>query len=61
VEDIYVPKERREVVEILKPMITSDWQEIRSMRENKRTRHICANFMLNSNHKDAIRTSRDNR
>ena len=61
VEDIYVPREKKEVVEILKPMITSDWQEIRSMRENKRTRHICANFMLNSNHKDAIKTSRDNR
>jgi hypothetical protein len=61
VEDIYVPKERKEVVEILKPMITSDWQEIQGKGRDKKSRHVCANFMLNSNHKDAIRTSRDNR
>ena len=61
VEDIYVPGDRREVLEILKPMITSDWQEIRAMGCNKVTRFICANFMLNSNHKDALRTTRDNR
>jgi hypothetical protein len=61
IEDIYVPKEKREVLEILKPMITSNWQEIRGMRRDKVARFVCANFMLNSNHKDAIRMTDDNR
>jgi hypothetical protein len=61
VEDIYVPKEKAEVLEIIKPMITSNWQEIRAMGVNKITRSVCCNFMLNSNHKDAIRMTEDNR
>ena len=61
VEDIYVPKERAEVLEILKPMITSDWQEIEGKNQAKRTSWICCNFMLNSNHKDALRQTEDNR
>lgn len=61
VEDIYVPHEKQEVLELLKPMITSDWQEIRGMAKDKLSRFICANFMLNSNHRDAIRMTEDNR
>jgi hypothetical protein len=61
VEDIYVPHEKQEVLELLKPMITSDWQEIRGMQQDKVARDICANFMLNSNHRDAIRMTEDNR
>ena len=61
VEDIYVPKEKLEVLELLKPMVTSDWQEIRGMHRNKLSRRICCNFMLNSNYKDALRMTEDNR
>ena len=61
VEDIYVPKDRGEVLEALKPMITSDWQEIQGKGKDKISRYVCANFMLNSNHKDAVKQTRDNR
>lgn len=61
VEDIYVPKEKLETIEILKPMITGDMQEIRSMGMNKVTKRICANYILNSNHKDAIKKTRNDR
>lgn len=61
VEDIYVPHEKSEVLELLKPMITLDWQEIRGMGQEKVSRDICCNFMLNSNHRDAIRMTDDNR
>ena len=61
VEDIYVPRERIEMLEILKPMITSNWQEIRGMQKDKVSRYVCCNFMLNSNHRDAIRHTADNR
>jgi hypothetical protein len=42
-------------------MITSNWQEIRAMHSGKKTRFVCANFMLNSNHKDAIKAGRNDR
>jgi hypothetical protein len=61
VEDIYVPHEKRETMEILKPMITSDQLEIRSMGRDKVTKFICCNFMLNSNHKDAIKLTKNDR
>ena len=61
VEDIYLPESKADVIEILKPMITSDRLEIRGMGREKVTRRICANFILNSNHKDAIRKTRNDR
>jgi hypothetical protein len=61
VEDIYVPNERQDVIEVLKPMITNDQLEIRGMGREKVTKAICANFILNSNHKDAIRKTRNDR
>jgi hypothetical protein len=62
VEDIYVPSHRREVIETLKPMITGgDGLEIQLKGVDQITADICANFMLNSNHKDAIRKSRTDR
>ena len=61
VEDIYLPEAKADVIEILKPMITSDRLEIRGMGREKVTRRICANFILNSNHKDAIRKTRNDR
>ena len=61
VEDVYVPGAKRELMEILKPMITSDWLEVQGKGKDKAARFICANFMFNSNHKDAIRKTEDDR
>lgn len=62
VEDIYVPEAKKELLEVLKPMITGgDGYEIEGKGEGKYTTDICCNFLLNSNHKDAIRKSEDDR
>lgn len=62
IEDIYVPAHKTEILEILKPMITSgDGLEIQLKGVDQITVDICANFMLNSNHKDAIRKTRTDR
>lgn len=61
VEDIFVPDQKTEVIEILKPMITSPRLEIRAMYEGKKMRDICCNFILNSNHKSGIRKTRNDR
>ncbi len=56
VEDIHVPDNRREIIETLKPMITGgDGLEIQMKGVDQITVDICANFILNSNHRDAIR------
>jgi len=61
VEDIYVPSHKADVIEALKPMITGSYLEIEGKGSDRVTREICANFILNSNHKDAIRKTRDDR
>lgn len=61
VEDIYVPEAKREVLEELKPMITNSVIEIEGKGADQYNSSICCNFILNSNHKDAIRKSRDDR
>lgn len=62
VEDIYVPDSKREVIEELKPMITGgDGLEIQAKGIDQISADICANFMFNSNHKDAIRKTRNDR
>lgn len=61
VEDIYVPQQKMEVLEILKPMITSDRLARRAMQQDQSMHDLCANFMFNSNHKDAIRKTENDR
>ena len=62
VEDVFVPDHRREILETLKPMITGgDGLEIQLKGVDQVTADVCANFMLNSNHKDAIRKTRQDR
>ena len=61
VEDIYVPSKREAVMEILKPMITENFQSLEGKNINQESRRVCCNFILNSNHKDAIRQSEDER
>jgi hypothetical protein len=55
VEDIFVPESRQEVLEILKPMITGEFLAMRAMQQSQVMRECCANFLLNSNHEDAIK------
>jgi hypothetical protein len=61
VEDIYVPDSRRDLMETLKPMITGDRMEIQKKGADQTTLDVCANFILNSNHKDAIIKSKGDR
>lgn len=61
IEDIYTPEMRLEIPEILKPMVTSNRLEIEPKGGNKVTRDVCANFIINSNHKDGLRKTRNDR
>jgi hypothetical protein len=61
IEDIYVPSDKTEILEALKPMITGDVIGIRAMQSDEEMARICANFILNSNHRDAIRTTEGDR
>lgn len=62
VEDIYVPDQKREVIEELKPMITGgDGLEIEGKGVDQVSSDICGNFMFNSNHKDAILKTKNDR
>jgi hypothetical protein len=62
VEDMHTPKHQSDVLEILKPMITSSTLEIEAKGQDKQTMEVCCNFLLNSNHKDAVlKTSKDRR
>lgn len=61
VEDIYVPGQKRGVIEILKPIITGDRLPCRAMQQDQIMRDVCCNFMFNSNHRDAIPVGNDAR
>lgn len=61
VEDVYVQDHKKEVIEVLKPMITNDRLAKRAMQVGQVMGDVCANFLLNSNHKDGIRKTRDDR
>jgi hypothetical protein len=61
VEDIYVPDSKREILEDLKPMITGGSIEIEAKGVDQVSLDICGNFMFNSNHRDAIRKTENDR
>lgn len=61
IEDVYVPEHKKEVIEVLKPMITNDDLSMRAMQAGQVMGDNRANFMLNSQHKDAIRKTRNDR
>lgn len=61
VEDIYVPEHKREVQEIMKPMITNDRLACRAMNTDQYMGDVRANFIFNSNHKDAVRKTENDR
>jgi primase-polymerase (primpol)-like protein len=61
IEDVYVPEHKKEIIEVLKPMITNDRLAKRAMQTGQVMGDNFANFILNSNHKDAIRKNRNDR
>lgn len=60
VDDIYTA-DRMEVLETLKPLITEDVVEVQPKGRDKYMTDNRANFILNSNHKDGIRKTADDR
>lgn len=61
VEDIYVPDHKREVIEELKPMITGENLEIEGKGVDQINAWVCGNFIFNSNHRDAVRKTKNDR
>lgn len=62
VEDIYVADGRRDVIDELKPMITGgDGLEIEGKGVDQISADICGNFMFNSNHRDGLIKTRNDR
>lgn len=62
VEDVYNPDRTKDVMEdILKPMITGDFLSRRAMQTDAMMQNCVANFIFNSNHKDAMRKDKNDR
>ena len=61
VEDIYVPDAKSEVLEVLKPMITGDRLAKRAMQQDQVMMTNCANFIFNSNHRNAVKKTQNDR
>lgn len=61
VEDIYVPEQKLELIETLKPMITGERLAKRAMNTDQSMHRLCANFIFNSNHKNAVRKTANDR
>lgn len=61
IEDVFVSENKREVLEILKPMITNDRLAMRAMQQSQVMGDNRANFILNSNHKDGVRKTKNDR
>ncbi len=59
VEDIFDSSDR--VMEALKVIINGDRQEIEPKGGKKVTKDICCNYIINTNHKDALRKTRNDR
>lgn len=61
VEDIYVPEHRGDLIEALKPMITQEYLEVEPKGIDRKVKRVCANYILNSNHKGAVQKTRNDR
>jgi hypothetical protein len=62
VEDIYTNGNKRDVIEELKPMITGgDGLEIENKGRDQYSADVCGNFMFNTNHRDALPKTRNDR
>lgn len=61
IEDIYVPESRLEIMEAIKPMITGTRQDVEYKGFDRVTKDICANFLMNTNHKDGLLKTQNDR
>lgn len=61
VEDVYISEARGSLWEALKPMITGAQLEIEYKGVDKVMREVCFNGVLNTNHKNGIRKTRNDR
>lgn len=61
VEDVKITEARESLWETLKPMITGRKLEIEYKGVDKVTREVCFNGILNTNHKNGIRKTRNDR
>ena len=61
IEEIYVPEHKKEILEILKPMITNSRLAMRAMHVAQVMGDNRANFMLNSNPRDALYKTQNDR
>lgn len=62
VEDVYTPSGKADVFEELKVMITGgDGLEIEAKGVDQTSADVCGNFILNSNHPDGVRKTRNDR
>lgn len=61
VEDVFVPVHKQEIIEIIKPMITNERLSKRAMQRSQVMDDNRANFLLNSNHKNAWRKTENDR
>lgn len=61
VEDVYISDARGSLWETLKPMITGRKLEIEYKGVDKVTREVCFNGVLNTNHKNGVRKTRNDR
>lgn len=59
VED--VRDKKRELIEILKPMVTLARQSVEPKFENQRSADVCFNFIMNTNHRDGLHKTRNDR
>ncbi len=61
IEDVYISEARGSMWETLKPMITNTRMEIEGKGVDKVDRDVCFNMIANSNHKDGIRKTKNDR
>ena len=61
IEDIYVAEHKTEIIEVLKPMITNSELAMRAMQRSQVMGENRANFILNTNHRDAIKKNKNDR
>jgi len=61
VEEVMVTEGKSSTWEKLKTMITETRQEIEGKNANQVTREVCCNYIFNSNHKDGLRKTKEDR
>lgn len=61
IEEVFIPDMQRQMMEDLKDMITKEWDQIHGKYKAKVMRYLFGNFLMTTNHKDAIRLNAGDR